>query len=462
MPAQNWARSQTFHPRHLERPGSTAEVSRIVASAAAAGHRVKAIGSGHSFTAIADTDGILLDLSRLRGALAVDPDAGLVTIAAGSTLAEVNELLAGHGLGLANLGDIDRQTLAGAVSTGTHGTGLRFPSLAGQVVGIRMVLADGSLLDCGSVLDPGPGLPITVRESGASASTEKIGTPASRPDLLDAATIGLGALGVVTAITLRCQPAFDLHAVEGPAPLPSLLEHLDDLLAHNEHCEFYWFPHTGRTLLKRNNRALSSTPRRPTGLARTVGTWWEDELLGNVAFEAGNVIGTVLPGFRPMFNQVASRALSPRRYVDRSDRVFCSPRRVRFREMEYALPRAALPEVLSEIRGWIDRSGELVSFPVEVRFGPADEGWLSTAYRRETAYVAVHQYFRVPYERYFRAVERIVAEVDGRPHWGKLHWLDADRLRQLYPRFEDFRRLRAELDPDGLFGNAYLDRILGP
>lgn len=443
MPVRNWARSQTFQPLRVEEPGSTAEVSGIVASAATAGHRVKVLGSGHSFTPIADTDGVQLRLSRLSGLLAVDAEAGLATVGAGSTLAQVNESLAGYGLALANLGDIDQQTVAGAIATGTHGTGLRFPAIPAQVTGIRMVLADGSSLDCGKVLDHADRPPPE---------------PDSRPDLLDAAVIGLGALGVVTAITLHCEPAFYLRADEGPAPLHQLLAHLDELVDRNEHLEFYWFPHTDRALLKRNNRVLPTTPRRPVG---RVAGWWEDELLANAAFEAGNLAGAVVPKLRPMLNRVASRALSGRRYVDRSDRVFTSPRRVRFREMEYALPRDALPEALAAIRHWIDRSDERISFPVEVRFGPADDGWLSTAYQRETVYIAVHQYFRVPYERYFRAVERIAADLDGRPHWGKLHWLDTERLRQLYPRFDDFRQLRSELDPNGVFHNAYLDRVLG-
>ncbi|RMI44147.1 D-arabinono-1,4-lactone oxidase [Streptomyces triticirhizae] len=428
---RNWAGTASARPARVERPASVEELAASVRRAAGEGLRVKAVGSGHSFTGIAVTDGVLLRMDALDAPIRVDARSGLVTVEAGVPLHRLNAVLAAHGLAMTNLGDIDRQTLSGAISTGTHGTGARSGSLAAQVRALELVLADGSSLRC-------------------SAETE--------PEVFAAARVGLGALGIVASVTLRCEPAFVLRAEEGPMPLADVLGGLDELLAANEHFEFYWFPHTDRTLTKRNNRLPPGERPRPLGRARA---WWEDEFLSNTAFEAVCRLGTAVPRAVPRLNALAGRALSARAYDAASHRVFVSPRRVVFREMEYAVPREAVTEVVSAVRRWVARSGEPVAFPVEVRFAPADDVWLSTAHGRDTAYVAVHQYHRLPYERYFRAVAEIADAAGGRPHWGKLHWLDAAALRGRYPRFDDFLAVRDRLDPGGVFANPYLDRVIG-
>jgi L-gulonolactone oxidase len=325
-----------------------------------------------------------------------------------------------------NLGDIDVQTVAGAISTGTHGTGVRLGGLAAQVRAMQLVLADGTLYDV--------------------------------PDVA-ATAVGLGALGVIATVTLQCDAAFALAAAEAPASLDEVLDDLDALVDLNDHFEFYWFPHTRRTLTKRNNRVLPQTELRPIGPIRQR---IDDEFLSNTVFDTINRITTRRPALIPRANAIAARALSARDYIDRSYRVFASPRRVVFREMEYAVPRAAVPQVLAGIEAWLGRSGERIGFPVEVRFAAADDRWLSTAYRRESGYVAVHQYHRREHEAYFRAVEAIARDVGGRPHWGKLHYLDAAAFAQTYPRFGDFVALRDRLDPGRVFGNDHLTRILGP
>ncbi|WP_077058189.1 D-arabinono-1,4-lactone oxidase [Streptomyces sp. MP131-18] len=428
---RNWSGTRTAHPVRTERPGSTEEVADSVARAVRDGLRVKAVGSGHSFTGAAVTDGVHLRMDALDRTVRVDARSGLVTVEAGMPLHRLNRVLAAHGLAMTNLGDIDRQTVSGAISTGTHGTGARSGSLAAQVVDLELVLADGSAVRC------------SARE---------------RPELFRAARIGLGALGVLTRVTLACEPAFALRAVEVPMRLGRVLGGLAELTAANEHFEFYWFPHTDRTLTKRNNRLPPGAPVRPLGRGRA---WFDDTFLSNTLFEGVNRLGTAVPRAIPRLNAVAARALAPRVYSDASYRVFTSPRRVVFRELEYAVPREALAGVLTAVRRWVDRSGEHIAFPAEVRFAPADDLWLSTAYGRDTAYIAVHQYHRLPHERYFRAVAAIADAVGGRPHWGKLHWLTAAELAGRYPRFEDFRRVRAASDPDGTFANSYLDRVLG-
>lgn len=403
----------------------------MVAEAARRGHRVKPIGSGHSFTGIGLTTGTQLDLSRLAGLRAVDRPAGLVTIAAGTPLHELNRLLDELGLALPNLGDIDRQTLAGALATGTHGTGRRLGGLATQVRALELVLADGSTARC---------------------------DPTADPELFACARVGLGALGVVTAVTLAVEPAFTLRAQEQPMALDRVLDALDELIADNDHFEFYWFPHTEQTLTKRNNRVPADTPHRPLGRTRRL---VEDELLANGAFAMSCRLGAARPRLVPALNRLVTGTLSGREFSDRSHRVFCSPRRVRFVEMEYAVPRDAVREAVAGVRAVTEQPGMTVSFPIEVRFAPADDIPLSTASGRDSAYVAVHMCAGQPYRRYFDEVEAVLGGLDGRPHWGKLHSLDAATLRSRYPRFDEFRTARERVDPTGVFSNEYLERVLG-
>ncbi|WP_375486309.1 D-arabinono-1,4-lactone oxidase [uncultured Jatrophihabitans sp.] len=413
------------------RPATVTELQAVVAGAAARGQRVKAIGAGHSFTAIGATDGVQLRLDRLSGIVHADRSCGLVTVLAGTRLHELNDALWQLGLSLANLGDIDVQTISGAISTGTHGTGAKLGGLATQVHALELVLADGSLRRCSAADDP---------------------------NLFAAACVGLGALGVIATVTLQCEPAFALAAAEAPSTLDTVLADLDDEVTGNDHFEFYWFPHTRRVLTKRNNRVLPGTALQPLGRARH---WLDDRFLSNTLFEGVNRLTTRRPSLVPRVNEIASRALSARGYVDRSYRVFASPRTVRFREMEYAVPRAAVPELLAGIEQWLRRSGELIGFPVEVRFAAGDDLWLSTASGRDTGYVAVHQYHRRDHDAYFRAVEDIARAFDGRPHWGKLHHRDAASLATTYPRLSDFAALRDTLDPHRTFGNDYLVQVLG-
>ena len=430
---RNWAGTATATPARRARPRSAAEISAAVKDAAAAGLPVRALGSGHSFTPAAATSGLALDLSLWTGVTAADTRTGLVTVRSGTTLRALNAALAEFGLALANLGDIDRQTIAGALATGTHGTGARLGGLATQVEALDLILADGSAVSCSA---------------------------AARPELFAAARVGLGALGVVTAVTLRCVPSFTLAADERPMPVEQVIEEFDGYAAANDHFEFYWFPYGRQALVKRNNRVPSGGPA-----AAPMPGWrrvWEFEVMENAAFGTLCRLGRAAPRLIPALNRVSSAALSARSYTDASYRVFVTPRRVRFVESEYAVPRESLPGVLAELRRAVPRLANPVMFPVEVRVAAADDIWLSTAYGRDTAYIAIHQYAGLPYRAYFDLFESVVATVAGRPHWGKLHTLDAGRLGPLYPRFEDFRRVRAEVDPEHRFGNWYLGRVFGP
>lgn len=426
---QNWARSVRAHPRRVLHPASTQEVVEAVRAARAEGLPVKAYGAGHSFTPIAATEGVLLRLDRMDAVLGHDAATSRVRVQAGISLHALNPRLLALGLALPNLGDVDPQSVAGAVSTGTHGTGHRLHGISAAVVGVQLVTADGDVME---IDEQHPWF-------GASRVT-------------------LGALGIVTEVTLQCVPTFLLHAREEPMALPEVLDRLPELVEENDHFEFYWFPHTEKALVKRNNRVPDGSERAPVGRVRHL---VDDELLSNGLFEVANRVGRRVPSLVPRINHVSGSALSAREYVDHSHEVFVSPRRVRFRESEFAMPRAALPEVIASLQGWFGAGHETVSFPIEVRFTAADDVWMSTGHERDNCYVAVHQYHRLDPAAYFAAAQDVFTAHEGRPHWGKMHTLGADYLSGRYARFDDFVAIRDELDPHRVFSNPYLDRVLG-
>ncbi|MFI5839646.1 D-arabinono-1,4-lactone oxidase [Catenuloplanes sp. NPDC051500] len=428
-PWSNWAGNQQVTPLRVAMPSSTDEVSALVQDAATEGRRVKPVGTGHSFTAAALADDIQVDLRKMTGLISVDRAARLVTVQAGTDLFLLNEELAKHGLAMPNLGDINVQTIAGAISTGTHGTGAGYGCLSTFVEGLTLVTGSGAVVRC-------------------SASDD--------PDLFHAARVGIGALGVITEVTLRCVDAFVLRAHEAPELLTDVLGSLDERIAGNDHFEFYWYPYTDRVQAKTNNKVpLDDAPLSPFR------AWLDDEFLSNTVYAGACRLGRAIPAMVPTVQAVSARALTERTYTARSDRVFCTPRRVKFTEMEYGVPREALPEALAALQHIVASMPFMVQFPVEIRFTAPDDIWLSHGYGRESAYLAIHQYVGAPYEPYFRAFEKVAASLGGRPHWGKLHYRDAASLREVYPRFDDFLAVRDRVDPSRVLQNEYTTRVLG-
>lgn len=425
----NWAGNQECRPHTIERPRTEADLVDVVARAAAAGRRVKVVGAGHSFTDIACTDGHLVDLGDYARLLRFDAETLQVTVQAGMSLSTLNRVLAQRGAALENLGDIAYQTIAGATSTATHGTGRRFGNLATRITGLRLVTGDGSIVTC-------------------SAD--------ENADIFSVARVGVGALGVLSEVTVQCVPAFNLHAVEEPLRVDAVLEAWDDLLDRNDHFEFFWVPNTGWALTKRNRR----TAERVEPRSRWV-RWRNEVLYDNVAFGVANRVARR----RPSATRRLGKALPSAgrvEYTEPSHQVFASARHVRFYEMEYAIPVDAVPEALNRIRALVKDEGIPLLFPVEVRAVAGDDIALSTAHGRETGYLAVHVYRGTSYQRYFGGVEAIMDDYDGRPHWGKLHFQTAETLAERYPRWAEFATIRDRLDPGRTFANGYLDRVLGP
>ncbi|WP_029892843.1 D-arabinono-1,4-lactone oxidase [Nocardia brasiliensis] len=424
----NWAGDQQCAPAIVATPRSTDEIAEILGRAADAGQTVRVAGAGHSFTDAVLTDGVLLDLSKLDRILDVDTATGRVRVEAGSTLKTVSNALHAHGLAFPNLGDIDVQTVAGATATGTHGTGATLQNLSAALHSIELLLADGSTVELNAETDP---------------------------DGWRAARVSVGALGIVTAVTLQMVPSFVLEGVERPIPLEDVLAELDTHVDGNQHFEFYMFAHSPLALTKRNNPVeLAEQPR-----GKTV-DWFADILMSNYTFDALCKLGRWQPRMVPWIHRGAAYAGSYRRQVDRSYRVFASPRLVRFTEMEYAIPRAHSAAAIREIKALSTKFE--TPMPIEVRWVAPDDAFLSPAGGRETCYIAVHQYRGMAYEPYFRACEAVFDKYDGRPHWGKRHFQTADTLRERYPDWDRFAEVRRRFDPKGRFSNGYLERVLGP
>jgi len=430
----NWAGDQACTPAHFAQPASVDEVRDTVRESARQGRGVRVVGAGHSFGDNLLTSGTLLSLDRLSGVLGVDREAGTVRVAAGTRLHELNRLLDGHGLALANLGDIDSQSVAGAISTATHGTGRNLGNLATFVQDVELVTAQGDVLQ-------------------ASAAGR---------DVLEAARVSVGALGVITAYTLKVVPSFTLHGVQEPALLDETLERLDDHVDGNDHFEFFSFPHSGTVLAKRTNRVDDPVPGRGTSTTGRLRSYLEGELLENTALDLVCRLGRARPGLIPRLNRLATDLITPTSRTGTSHEVLVSKRSVRFTETEWALPREACAEALTEMRRLVTSRRLDVNFPFEVRFVAGDgESLLSPAYGRQSCYIAAHMYRGMPWQEFFTAVQDVALSYGGRPHWGKRHSLSADRLSGLYPRWDDFQRVRRELDPDGLFANDHVRRIFG-
>lgn len=389
------------------------------------------MGAGHSLSDAVLTDGVLLDLGAMARVVDIDPGSGLVRVQAGITLGALSATLWAHGLAIENLGDIDRQSLAGATATATHGTGARLRNLSAGLVSVQLATAGGDIVELSEATDP---------------------------DAWRAARVGVGALGVVCEVTLRAVPAFGLEGVDTGEPLEDVLASLDDRVAANDHFEFYCFPHAATALTRTNNRA--ELPARIRGTRRAA---LETELLANGAFGLSCRLGRARPSLIPALNRLVSRAAGAGSLrLDRSYRIFASSRKVHFTEMEYALPRERAVEAFRAVHAISEDPRFDVPFPIEVRFVAGDDALLSPAHERDTCYIAVHMYRGMAWEAYFAAVEAALYELGGRPHWGKRHTQTAATLAPRYPQWERFQEVRARLDPGGRFANAYVERTLGP
>lgn len=423
----NWSASVHSQPRTVFMPHSLDELAQAIGRYAREGRHVRVVGDGHSFTPLVQTDDVLISLDHIQGIESVDRDGMTARVRAGTRLKLLGDELLKHGLAQENLGDIDVQSIAGAISTGTHGTGVRFGSIATQVTGLTLVTASGEVIQC---------------------------SEQQRPDIFKAAQVSLGALGVIAEVTLRVVPAKRLHFISRRERVDDVLANLDRYKRENSHFEFFWMPYTRWAQVK----FLNETDDPPSA-GNVFGTLNKIVLENGLYWVLSETARLIRPTTRTI-SRISAMGIATVSETDHSHRVFATPRMVKFQEMEYNIPASDFPAVLAEIRAVMAREKFNVHFPIECRFVHSDDIWLSPAYERDSAYIAIHMYKGMPYERYFRAIEPIYQPYGGRPHWGKMHTLDAATLATRYPRWDDFRRVRAALDPNGVFLNDYLRRLL--
>jgi len=430
MSWRNWSGEQRCRPWEIAYPRTREGLVRTIVDAHVAGRTIKVAGSGHSFSEAALTDGTMLRIELLDRILDVDRAAGLVKVEGGIQLRELGRRLERLGLALENLGDIDRQTLAGSISTGTHGTGAGFRNLSSQVESIEIVGADG-----------------TMRE--LSEATDS--------DAFRAARVGIGALGAIYSVILRTVPAFRIDRLDRTRPLGETLTGLDELVDGTDHFEFYAFPHTELALCRESTRT-DAPPDPPSRAA----VYAQEVVLENWVASAFIGMSRLAPAAIPTLSRMAARGAGTSRKLDASHRVFASERRVKFTEMEVSVPRADARRAIEQVFAIASRPELAVSMPIEARFVAADDAMLSPSFDRDSCYIAVHADPKSEWRRYFDSVAEAMKRFGGRPHWGKRNRLRAAELAELYPRFDDFRAVRERLDPEGAFANVYTDRVLGP
>ena len=411
---RNWSGSVECEPR-VVKPSSTEGIADVIAEVADGGGTVRAAGSGHSFSPLVATDDTVVSLEDYAGVVSVNEDENRATARSGTVLGEFNAETAQHGLAMENLGDVDKQTVSGAVSTGTHGTG-NFGVIATQVSGVEMVTADGE----------------TRRfEEG--------------DDEFGAAQVSLGALGVLTEMEFDLLPSYGLEFVREKEPLDDCLSNFHSYVENNRNFEFFWFPNTRTAITKCFNEAPAEELHRPDGKFE------------NAAWKAACEMSRVLPS--KYSSRLAASAIEEERLVGPSHEIYPFPREVRFNETEYGIPAENAVEAFREIVDVVEEHD--AAFPVEVRYVEGDDIPLSPAHGRDTVFIAVHRYHKKPYRDTFEACQKVFRDYGGRPHWGKMHFLSSDELRDMYPEWDAFQDVREKLDPDGVFLNDHLREVFG-
>lgn len=419
----NWSGSVKSEPRQVVRPQNLDELARLVRDYGRDGRHVRVAGAGHSFVPLVETEDVLMSLDEMQGIEAIDTTAGTATILGGTGLKKLGDALFAAGVAQENLGDIDVQSISGAISTGTHGTGIGFGTLSTQVEALTLVTASGEILECSPDRDPG---------------------------LFKAAQVSLGTLGIIAKVKLRVVPAKRMHYQGQRKKLSDCLANLEQYKQENSHFEFFSFPYTDGVQAKFLNE--TSEPVSKSSL------WgnFNKIVVENGVYWLLSEACRLVPSFCKTVCHISAQSIANIDEVNYSHRLFATPRMVRFQEMEYNIPAEHTSDVLTEIQQCIEQHQFQVHFPIECRFVRSDDIWLSPAYQRESAYIAVHMYRGMPYRAYFDHIEAIFKRYQGRPHWGKMHTRTAEELALLYPHWHDFRRIRASLDPQGMFLNSYL------
>lgn len=424
----NWGRNVKFNPKQINYPTTEADVIDIVKAARQQGRKIRCIGSGHSWTRLIETNDILVSLDNMQGIVSIDKANNRATVWAGTKIKKAGELLFENGLGQENLGDIDVQSLAGALSTGTHGTGKHLRTIAAQLHAITFVNGSGELIEC---------------------------SEESNVETFKAAQVALGSLGVITKLTYNLMPAYKLHYISGKETLDNVLQNLERYKEDTRNFEFYWFPHTNTVQTKFSN--ITTEEVTTSGFMK----YLSEVVLENKLFYVLSEISRIFPFATKAISKISAWGVSKANRIDWAHRIYATERSVRFLEMEYNFPAENFEQVIREIQRTISEKNIRVHFPLECRFVKSDDILISPAYQRESAYIAVHQYLGIPHLEYFKEMEEIFMKYGGRPHWGKMHTRKADYLSTVYPQWNAFKAIRETNDPNQLFINPHLAEVLG-
>ncbi len=416
---RNWSGLCEGRPSALLTPPDEDALRGVVRNAS----HVRVVGAGHSFSPLVPTDGVIVSLDRLSGLIAHDVERHQATLWSGTRLFDAGPLLHGIGQAMPNLGDIDRQSLGGVLSTATHGTGVGLPCIAARLIKLRMITAQGEALDIDADQDA---------------------------DLFHASAVSLGALGVITQVCLQNVPAFRLRERVTVLPLDHVLRDLDGWKRNHRNFELWAFPYSRQAIVKTLDVTDSPATKEQQGGDSAEG-------LLKLCSEAARTF----PRLTPLLQGLVARFVKSTERVDYSYRIYPSARNVRFNEMEYHVPEEIGATALDEVCRAVTTTRTGGFFPIEFRFVAGDPCWISPFQGGARASIAVHQYHKQDFRPLFAAAEPILRRHGGRPHWGKMHTLEHADLLKLYPKLENFLRVRHELDPQGKFLNAHLRSLFG-
>ncbi|PEI48009.1 D-arabinono-1,4-lactone oxidase [Bacillus pseudomycoides] len=421
---RNWAGNVEGNPQYTMYPKNIQDVIEVVKFAKEQGKRIRVVGSGHSFTPLVQTEEILISLDEIQGIVDVDSQSFIVEVWGGTKLYNLGKLLEDKGYAQENLGDIDSQSIAGAISTGTHGTGIQFGSLATQVVEVTAVLASGEIIVC----------------------SEK-----ENPEFWKAFQLSLGMLGIIVKVKLKVIPAYSLIYESRKESFSTVINKLEKYKQHR-HFEFFVFPYSDDVQVKITNETAE----------KGIDLKWhkiKTELLENIAFSLLSKGCKWIPSISKGVSRLSAKAVPSTKTIGPSYQIFATSRNVRFYEMEYSVPAQYMKDVVGEIYNLIEKKKFQVHFPIECRYVKGDDIWISPAYRRDSAYIAVHMYKGMKYAAYFTAIEHIFQKYEGRPHWGKMHTMRYEPLQCVYPKLNSFLEVRGKLDPMGMFLNPYVAKM---
>lgn len=426
---KNWAENVQWNPSEVKYPSSEIEIQQVVLEALNAKKKIRIIGTGHSFTALCTTNEVLVSLDNYQGITSVNKEKNIATVKGGTKLRLLGELLFSEGLAMENLGDIDVQSIAGTISTGTHGTGVNFGTISTQVIALKFINGKGEIISCSK----------TENES-----------------LLKAAQVSLGCLGIITEISIQCVPAYKLKLQNKKEKLNDVLATLPQRNLENRNFEFYWIPYTDTAWTKTSNIVKNSEPDKVNFF-----NYWTEYVLENYVFKVFCELARVFPSQNKTVANITAASINNVKKVYHSHKVYATQRMVKFTEMEYNVPAEAYQEVFKDITKLVNSKKFNIHFPIESRWVKGDDVYMSPAYGRDSAYIACHVYKGKEYQQYFKALEEVFRAYDGRPHWGKMNTLTSVDIATMYPKYETFMEHRKEQDPNNIFVNIYIEKLLG-